>query len=626
MDSGGTRQRLAAIFAADVAGYSRLMGEDEAATLTLLEADRAVFRRWIEADHGRVVDMAGDSVLAVFETAAGAVRAAVAVQSELAARGEAMPEARRMRFRIGVNLGDIIEKEDGTVYGDGVNIAARLQAMAEPGGLCVSAAVNDAVKGKVAVAFDHLGEQRVKNIVEPVRAYRLRREGHPAPGATGGPGRVRARRVLAVAFAAALAVAAAWFVVGPGRLERGAGPAPALRDRTYVAVLPFANLSADPAQEYFSDGITEDVIGWLGRFPELAVISRAAVMQYKGGGVSPRQVAAALGVRYVLEGSVRLAGERVRVTIQLTDADRDVLMWSERYDDESADVFEVQDQITRRVASTISSKLADIERERAFAKPTQSLAAYDHLLRGEEYLGRGSRSANASARAAFEEAIDLDPGYAGAYVGLGFANYNAVISGWEEFVGERLAQAQSLAQQALEMDESNSAAHQLLGLIHLNRRQYEDAARALQRAIAINPSDAVSYANQGTVQLFSGRPQRAIEFLETALRLNPSLGAGSLTNLGLAYYLAGRHGDAVRVLEQAGARTTSYLDRGPHHFRHVGLAASYAELGRLEEARHAAEEVLRVWPFFEVEQFVGQFRGREAQASLTTGLAKAGLE
>jgi TolB-like protein/Flp pilus assembly protein TadD len=432
---------------------------------------------------------------------------------------------------------------------------------------------------------------------------------------------------MAVAGATVLGVVLAAGLIRPGLFgdrPEHTGPAQA-HDRLYIAVLPLRNLTDAAGQDYFSDGITEDVIAALGRFPQLGVISHAAVMRYKNTTVEPEQLADELDVRYMLEGSVRKTEDRVRVTVQLTDLKTGLLLWDQRYDQDLGDVFEVQDAIARQVASTLSSKLDQIERERVVDKPTGSMAAYDFVLHGWDYLSRRDVSGILRAREAFQHAVDLDPDYAIAYVGLGFCDYTAVISGFEEFVAERLERAHSLAEQALDRGPATAPAHRLLGLIHLYRREYDEARRELATAIDLNPSDAISYASQGAVLLYSGQPEQAIEFLEATRRLNPILGSGSLINLGLAYLLVDRPGDAIRVLKERTESQQDHLARVPDYFRHVGLAAALARLDRFDEARDAAEEAVRQWPFFSAEQFVSQFQDPAAQSAMLESLRAAGL-
>jgi len=381
----GIRQRLAAILAADGVGYSRLMAADERGTVAALDAARSVFRSHIELHQGRVIDMAGDSVLAVFDTATGAVSAALEVQEQLMAQAAALASDRQIPFRVDIHLGDVIEKTDGTVYGDGINIASRLQGLAEPGGITVSDAVQCALRQGLAASFDDLGEQLVKNIDKPVRVYRLRLD----------------KAVVAVPGAAA------------SNGLRGRVDKPA------IAVLPFNNMSGDPEQEYFADGITEDIITELSRFRDLFVISRNSSFKYKGKAVEVQKFARELGVRYVVEGSVRKVGKRVRITVQLIDAETDRHIWAERYDRELEDIFAIQDEVTSAIVSTLPGRVEAAARDFAARKTTDNMAAYECVLAGKLRHHRSTPQDAAEALRLLDRAIELDPSYAHAHAWKG---------------------------------------------------------------------------------------------------------------------------------------------------------------------------------------------------------------
>ena len=414
------RSRLAAIVAADVAGYSRLIAQDDRATVAALDAARQVFRTHIEGSQGRVIDMAGDSVLAVFETAAGAVSVALAVQRDLSAASSAVPVDRRLHFRIGVHLGDVIEKADGTVYGDGVNIAARLQAMAQPGGINVSESVRAAVAGKVEAKFTELGAQRLKNITEPVRvhAVSLPLASGPAEKSVAGwklrrvPLRSRLAASLALAGLALLGTLLAftqggsglrsWLVAGTAQDHAREASA-----RAAIAVLPFANLSGDPTRDYFSNGLTEDIINALGRFSGVMVISHNAVQPYKGKNASVNEISRELGVRYIVQGSVRQASERLRVTAELSDARTGSQLWSDRFDGQGKDMFDIQDRIVRSIVGTLAVKLTSLEQQRVKAKPIDSLEAYDLVLQARDLIHQPERGANRRARELLQRALAI---------------------------------------------------------------------------------------------------------------------------------------------------------------------------------------------------------------------------
>jgi TolB-like protein/Flp pilus assembly protein TadD len=386
-----------------------------------------------------------------------------------------------------------------------------------------------------------------------------------------------------------------------------------------IAVLPFGNLSGEPAQDYFSDGTTEDIIAALGRFSDLSVIAHVAVQPYKGKPLQPGQLNRELGVCYALEGSVRRNGNQVLITAQLLDSLSGRLLWSDSYAGELKDIFTLRNEITQSVAGKLAIKLVDIEKQRAFKKPTENLDAYDCVLRGRDYLARDTRSGNEQAKMLFERSIDLDPTYASAYVALGLTRIKAVGYGWTEFSNEALKQAESLAQKAIELDNGNAEAHSLLGRVYTILGQFDVAIREEDRAIALNPNDAVSYAARGAVLVYSGHPKEAVESFEIAMRLNPAMGSSRYEPVGWAYYLERRYQEAVAALK-AGVRTSP-----SDYYNYAGLAASYAQLGRRDEAVHAAQEVRLLWPFFDVDSFVAQFDAAN-RGPMAEGLHKAGLK
>jgi TolB-like protein/class 3 adenylate cyclase/Flp pilus assembly protein TadD len=616
----GSKRKLTTILCADVAGYSRLMGADEEGTLSTLSTHRAVIDTLISKHAGRVFGSAGDSVIAEFPSTVEAVRCAVQIQRDLAARKASTSETLGMQFRIGINVGDVMVQGDD-LFGDGVNVAARLEGLADPGGICVSGSVYDQIEDKLPLGYEPLGEQRLKNIAKPVRVYRVRERPTARPPA--GPTIARSWRWVAVAVILVGCIGAVWglyrhFLAPSEEVVSEQVPAAKRLEGTFIAVLPYVNRSEDPEQEYFSDGITEDLIAALGRFSDLSVIARDSVLRFKGETPNPEEIARELGIRYLLQGSVRRAGDRVRVTAQLIDATRGVHLWSERYDRELKDVFAVQDAITQHVAATLAIKLSQIEQDRALAKPPSVLQAYDYVLRGRAFLARQTRTANREARRMFQNAIELDPKYSAAYAALGWSQYLAVTRGWTEFLAEGLERTEELALTALRLDPWNDQGHQLLGWVYLYRQQYERAMSELERAIDINPSDANAHARQGAVLLYSGHPDDAIRALETALRFNPSMGGRALANLGMAYYFKERYDDSIGALERG-------VGQDPTYFPHAVLAAAYAQTGRAEDASREAAQVLRLWPFFEVGLFARQFRNPADSALIADGLHKAGL-
>ena len=486
MGDTSIRQRLAAILAADVAGYSRLMATDERATVAALDAARTVFRTHIESNQGRVIDMAGDSVLAVFETATGAVSAALAIQKELYALEEAIPQDRRMRFRIGVHLGDVMEKPDGTIYGDGVNIAARLEGLAEPGGVMVSESIRTAVKGKVSAAFEDQGMQQVKNIADPVRAYRVNPENSSAPKA-------------ATASGATLLVP----------------------DKPSIAVLPFTNMSGDPEQEYFVDGITEDIITDISKISGLFVIARNSSFVFKNQSVDVKDVGGKLGVRHVLEGSVRKVGSKVRINVQLINAETGGHIWADRYDRDLEDIFAVQDEVTRRVVDALKVNLTTSELVRREDRGKVNPEAYDYLIRGRSCILQFSAEALAEGRTMLQQALAIDAGLAPAYASLALAYCTEYVNGWNNAAESSLDRALELADKACEVDPLEPASHHARAVTLIWSRELDQAERAAQRAIELDPNLSEAYGCLGNVADFSGRHQDAIGLFEQALRLDP---------------------------------------------------------------------------------------------------------
>ena len=602
MGESTVRQRLAAVLAADAAGYSGLMSLDEHATVEALDAARAVFRARIESQGGRVVDMAGDSVLALFETASGAVMAALEIQDAIEAAALAQPAERRMRFRIGLHLGDVLEKPDGTVYGDGVNIAARLQALADPGGVLASEAIHSAVKGRFAVSGRDLGERRLKNIAEPVRVLALR-AGARRP-------RSYTRWIAAAGAVAAIAVGGAWVA----RQDRPTVES----ERPVVAVLPFANQSEDRARDYYSDGITGDIIGALGRFPGLLVISHNAVRGYEGRPLP--EVRKELNARYIVQGSLREAGGKLRASVELSDAEKGVLLWSEKYEGEGSEVFAIQDKIVGSIVSSLQSRLALVEQQRALSKPTESLEAYDLVLRARSLLEREARRENREARELLERALELDPAYMDILVALGEAEVQRALYGWIQDPREAMRRAEERARRVLASSDerAHASAYVLLARIHSNLGRAEEALEASDRAIALNASDARALFQRGAMLLYIGRIDEAIKGFEAARRFEPR---PTLTwlNLVAAYYVAGRYEDALALADVLATRFPEDV------FLHVNRSAALAQLGRLDEARAAASRVRALSPMFQVENAGTRFAKPEHTAKLQEGLRKAGL-
>ena len=617
-------RRLTAILAADVAGYSRLTGMDEEGTHAQLSGHlRFLVDPKIAEHRGRVVKNTGDGLLAEFSSVVEAVRCAVDIQRGMVERNAKVPQGKRVEFRIGINFGDIII-DRGDIFGDGVNVAARLEGFAAPGGIGVSARVQEDVRGKLDIAFEDAGDQHFKNIERPVRVFRVLLDGQK----TTVPRRKRAGALVLGGVLALLAVGGGatwwWHAVRHDEALQSAPPSTpqtieSTSARPVVAVLPFLTLSAEPSDDYFGDGLTEDIISALGRFSELTVLARNAVFPYKGKPLRFEELGRELGARYLVEGSVRRNSDRLRISVQLADASNGTLLWSAQYDEEPKSIFSIQDNITRRVAGALAVKLTRLEQARSAAKPPTNLEAYDLILRGRALLARNTRSGNVEARSLFQRAIDIDPKYAAAYVGLGSAYQLSFTFGWTDQPVETLNRIEKLATTAIGLDASNTGAHALLGQVWLQYRKYDQAIDQLRLALDLNPSNAETYGWLGRALLFTGALEDAIKAGETALHLDPNLPVNRVWDLGTAYFLAGRTADCIRLMAQTVAREPGLV------FPYVTLAAAYSEAGKPEDAARAAAAVRKLDPFFDTARFGSLFRNPEHQAKLASALRKAGL-
>jgi len=498
-----------------------------------------------------------------------------------------------MEFRIGLNLGDVVV-EGERIYGDGVNIAARLESLAEAGEICISGAVYEQIKNKLALHYEDLGEQALKNIAEPVQVWRVQIS-EMADVET-------PRRGVSTPHS-------------PGQTQTLPLP-----DKPSIVALPFVNLSSDPEQEYFSDGITEDLTTDLSKLSGLFVIARNSAFTYKGKAVKVQEVGKELGVRYVLEGSVRKAGNRVRITVQLIDSTTGYHLWSERYDRELKDIFALQDEIVQKIVTTLKLQLTLQEQGSVVRKTTDNLAAYDCYLRGTELLYRLTKEANAQARQLYEKAVELDPTYALGYTGLALTYWFAWFVQWSP-APQTLERAFELAQKAVALDEALPRAHLTLGHVYLMRKQYEQAIAEMERAITLDPSFADGYAHLGQILCSAGRPEEAVGLVKKAMRLNPHHPYQYSFNLGWAYVLLGRYEEAITPLKQTLSRNPNFLSA------HRALAACSSELGREAEAQAEAEAVLRLSPNFSLEDFKQRFPLKSAAAleRYVAALRKAGL-
>ena len=589
MAEGRVKRRLAAILAADVAGYSRLMGEDEEGTLAALTAHLTEHIEPCIAEHGgRVVKTTGDGLLAEFASVVDAVRCAVAFQEGMAERESDRPAARRIAFRIGVNLGDVMVQDDD-VYGDGVNVAARLEGLAAPGGICVSGDVVRQIRGaKIEAELDDLGPQEFKNIAEPVHAFSVRPVEAPPPAGEPGPGATLL-----------------------------------LPDKPSIAVLPFQNMSGDPEQEYFADGITEDMITALSRIRWFFVIARNSSFAYKG--TSPNVIDAArdLGVRYVLEGSVRKAGGRVRISAQLIDGGTGNHVWAERYDRQLEDIFDLQDEITQTIVGAIEPELGKAERQRARLKRPESLASWDVYQQGMSRLYALSKDSLDQALTLFRRAIEMDADFAAAHSGIAEVYYHALVYGLADDPERCRRDVLAPALRAVELNPDDAGTRCALGRAYVLRRQSQAAVPEFEIALELNPSLALAHYGLGAALVFSGRSEAAIPHLETAIRLSPrDPNMGSfLVRIANAYLFMRDHEGAVEWARKA--------LREPHFqwSRHAILISALAHLGRADEARAALAELMRLRPDFSSRYLTdfAPFADDDDTRHLLDGLKQAGL-
>jgi adenylate cyclase len=622
------KRKLTAILSADVEGYSRLMGEDDQATVRTIKAYREVITEVVQKHRGRVVDSPGDNILAEFASVIDAVGSAVEIQEELKTRNAELPEDRKMEFRIGVNLGDVIHEEE-RIYGDGVNVAARVESLAEPGGICVSGTVFDQIESKLPLGYEFLGEQSVKNISKPVRIYKALMDPEVV-GKVIGEKRAEPSRGLRVALAAVIVLLLIvgglliWRTAFPpvqvASVEKMAFPLP---DKPSIAVLPFTNMSDDPKQEYFIDGLTDQIISGLSKVPNLFVIARQSTFTYKGKPVKVQRVAEDLGVKYVLEGSVQRTADRIRITAQLIDATTGHHLWSERYDRDPEDIFAIQDDITMEIMKAMRVKLTRGEQARLWVKhETTNLAAYEKSQEARAYILRYTKEDNAQVRQLYEEAIALDPGYASAYAFLGWSHFFDARFGWSKSRAESAKMAFESAQKALEMDDTLDYAHSLLSAVYLIKRQHEKAVAEAERAVALNPNGALVYNTLAGVVGCSGRWEESIIYGKKSIRHDPFPPLTSFHWLGRAYFMTGQYNEAILTFKKL-------LDVNPNYLpAHAFLAASYSSLGREAEATAAVKEVLRVNPEFSLESYAKTlpYKNKADVERYIGTLRKAGLK
>jgi len=626
------KRKLAAIFSADVAGYSRLMAEDESATVKILETYREVMSTLIMQHRGQVIDSPGDNLLAEFTSVVDSVQCAVAVQKEFQARNAELPENRRMEFRIGVNLGDVIEKGE-RIYGDGVNIAARLESLAEPGGICISKTAFDHIESKLPYGYEFLGDQTVKNIAKPVGTYRVLME----PRVTVAREKVKSSKAplwkRKNIFVAALAVIVAIIGVGiwniyfrvtpiePASLDKMAFPLP---EKPSIAVLPFDNLSGDPDQEYIADGMTENIITALSYIPEIFVIARNSTFTYKGKAVKTQEVAKDLGVRYILEGSVQRDGDRVRITAQLIDASSGNHLWADRYDRDFKDIFALQDEITLKIVFALQVKLSVGMQTRLTSKTIPNFEAWSYYVRGFGHMMRHTKADNAKARDLFEQASRLAPEYAPLFVGLGWTHWEDSFHGWSESREESLLRTVELAKKALVLDDSDPTIHALWGAIYLRQKLYDQAIAEGEKSVALGPNQALPHFLLAIYLNYTGRYKEALPLVRKAMRLDPYYPSMYLELLGGVYLGLEEYEKAVEVYKMLVVREPNRI------MGHRGLAIAYIRLGREEQARLEVAELLKLFPEYSLEVYRKQANYMDLDPALLESvietLREAGLK
>jgi adenylate cyclase len=586
MTEDRVERRLTAVLAADVVGYSRLMEVDEAGTLARLKTVRMeLIDPAIANCKGRLIKTTGDGLLVEFQSVTEALRCAVDFQQRMARRNRDMPAARTLLYRIGINLGDVIV-EDGDIFGDGVNVAARLESIAEPGGICISAAVRDQVADRLDVGYEDLGEQQVKNIQRPIRVFKVLLDNETADSN-----------------------------------KRAATEAPAPRARARkpsIAVLPFLNMSGDPQQEFFADGLTEDIITELSRFRQLLVISRNAVFVHKGKPIKAQQIAREFNVDYVVEGSVRKAASRVRVTVQLIDGETETHLWAERYDRALEDIFAIQDEVTSSIAATLFGRVEAAKQDRVQRKPTENMAAYECVLAGKVLHHWSNREANAKAIEMLNRAIELDPNYAHAHAWKGCVIGQAWMNGWSDDPAATLQSISGELKTALALDDNDADVHRILAALNLIFNAHDKAVYHQDRALSLNPNSDLIVVQQGEVLTWLGNGDEGIEWIRRAMRLNPYHPERFWSHLGRAQYTARIYADAIASYSKLTA---------PDHSHHAFLAASSAQLGNHVAAAAHAHEILQCQPAFTIGSFLQTLHYRQSSDAehVREGLQKAGL-
>jgi len=583
MSEKRAERRIVAILATDAVGYSLLMNEHEERTLKIFHICRGIFHDTISSYGGRVFGSAGDSFLAEFPSAVEAVRCAVKIQQNLAQRNSKVADKDGMLFRIGIHVGDVMVVGDNLV-GDGINISARLEGLADPGGINISSYVYDQVRNKIEVRFHDLGKPALKNIPEPVQIYKVIFDSvsnaHPSQhliATSTVP--IRRAYIYALAAIAIVVITVIGFIFIPiGSNSTKFSAAQQHASKPSILVLPFTNKSADRDQDYFVDGISEDLITDFSRFSNLTVIAWHTAASYKGKSVQAQVLGKELGVGYILEGSVRKSGEQLRITAELVDASNGKQLWAERYDRNTADLFALQDEVTNKIVQALAIKLTVNESGQQGSYATRNIAAYETFLRAQKYASQLTREGDELARDTYQHAIELDPTYARAYSGMAFSLAQSFFRSWTETPVENLDRALVLAEKGVTLGDDTPQTHWVLGYVYLMRKEYENAEKAVAKAVSIAPNYADGYALLALIDNVTGKPKEAIEIINKAMRLNPFYSYDYPYNLGRAYYTLGRYKLAVELLENAHARNENALSVN------LVLAASYMGAGRVADA------------------------------------------
>ncbi len=635
MAEEGFKRKLSAILSADAVEYSRLMGEDEAATVQTLKTFREVMASHIQQHRGRVVDSPGDNLLAEFISVVDALDCAAKIQNELKVKNSELPEKSRMQFRIGVNLGDVIEDEE-RIYGDGVNVAARVEGLADEGGICVSGTAYDQIAKKLPLGYEYLGEQTVKNIEKPVRVYRVLMDPEAAGKVIGEKrflGKLSRRTAIAAIIILAIAAGGlfSWNIylqqskkVEPASVEKMVFPLPA---KPSIAVLPFNNLSGDSEQSYFVDGLTENIISGLSKIPEMFVIARNSSFTYKDKSAKVQQIAEDLGVRYVLEGSVQRSDEQLRVTAQLIDAIDGHHVWSEKYDSKLDNFFSVQDNITLNIAIAMQVKLTEGEQAR-IRHTTDNLDAWSLAVKAQDLFETYTRENIAKARELFKKAVELDPTYAYAWSYLGWTDWiDGVYHSAHYDRKKSFERAFKMAEKALSADDKSSDAHALLSAVYLSQHKYDEAVAAGEKTIDLDPNSSENHAIVAITMQNVGKFEEAIALLKQAIRFDPYYPGWYSTRLGMCYQAVGRYEESAQVFEEDIRRTRESGTAVPWDRMYLYLAATYSMMGRLEQARDLVSKALDFNPKMTTAMWRKRFQYKDAKHTdrIIEALRRAGL-